>query len=57
MTKESKRNIIVMCIIGAMFLIGIAVRWDYVTREIKFSIDRYTKGFEYAQKEVDKVDK
>lgn len=57
MTKESKRNIIAMCIIGLMFIIGIIVRWDYVSKEFKFGIDRYTKGFEHAQKEAGEADK
>lgn len=57
MTKESKRTIIVMCFIGLMFIVGIIVRWDYVSKEFKFGIDRYTKGFEHAQKEAGEADK
>lgn len=57
MTKESKRNIIVMCVIGLLFVIGIIVRWEYVSKELKFGVDRYTKGFDYAQKEAGEADK
>lgn len=53
MTKESKKNVIIMCIIGLMFIVGIILRWDYISKEAKFGVERYTNAFEDAQKEKD----
>lgn len=43
--KESRTNIIVMMIIGLMFIVGIIVRWGYVSTEIKDSVNRYVEVF------------
>lgn len=39
--KQSKRNIIIMVILGIAFIIGIATRWEYAKKEIISSVERY----------------
>ncbi len=39
--KNRKLNIKISIILIVLFLIGIIIRWDYITKEIKGSIDRY----------------
>lgn len=45
LSKESRKNIIVMLILVLMFIIGIIVRWSYVSTEIKDSVNRYVEVF------------
>ncbi|MBE9488117.1 MAG: hypothetical protein IMY73_02940 [Bacteroidetes bacterium] len=43
LTKESKQSVIVMLILMIIMLFGIFWRWDYISKELKFGIDRYTR--------------
>lgn len=44
-SRESRQNIIVMLLLVIMFIIGIAVRWDYIKKEMGGSVDRYVQIF------------
>lgn len=39
MEKHQKRNIRMMAALIALFAIGIAIRWDFITNEIKETIE------------------
>lgn len=39
MDKNQKRNIRMMAALIALFAIGIAMRWDFITKEITEAID------------------
>ena len=43
LSKESKRTVIVMIILIIVMSFGIFWRWDYISKELKFGIDRYTR--------------
>ncbi len=39
MNKNQKRNIKMMAALIALFIIGIAIRWEYISKEITEAID------------------
>ncbi len=45
LSKESKKNIVMMVLIMIMFIIGIIVRWDYISAELGGLADRYKEMF------------
>lgn len=44
--KESRTNIIVMIILGLMFVVGIIIRWDYISGEVSSTVDHYVDMFD-----------
>lgn len=42
--KHRKRTLIIMIILIALFVIGIIVRWDYISGEITESVQHMFKG-------------
>ena len=37
----NRRNIVIMIILALMFIVGIIIRWDYISKEAGESIGRY----------------
>lgn len=45
MPKQSRNNIVVMILLVIMFIVGIIVRWDYISKELIGVKDTYVEVF------------